>query len=631
VHHGPSRPRISPAWLFGSALLLGGAHYYYPFLADDTLISLRYADRLLHGRGLTWDDYHPVEGFSNLLWTLSAAAVGGLGLDLVSASRVLCLASALGCCALFAAFARLRSGDRAHDSLAAWLACGFFGSSPDVQAWSVGGLEQTQLALLLLAAYATHLLYHERGDARWLRVSAALHVLLVFTRPDSALFCAVSLLAASWLAVDRPQRRAAWVWLGGASTCAVLVKHGFSHAYYGEWVPNTAYIKLAFTRTRLLGGYDYWSTYLQGIIPLLCAALLLGVSRQAGAQPRVGRELGYLASGFAVWSAYVVFIGGDIFPAQRHGLVLTALACFALVIPARARGARQERPWLLGLSALVLVTYGMGRQLHGSSQRARLERWEFPCALFAERLGQAFVREQPSIAVQAAGCMGYYSRLPALDLYGLNDWTIARHPPADLGEKRIGHEFGGNAAAAEYVWARNPTFIIAHTGARAEFPFAPEVARRLLARYRPVAFTQPGRQSWAMLSRDSALVAPVADGTALRFLPIAIEPVAPGAIAPLRLDEREALYELSQPSRLSSRAVPAGSYKLEIELARGAAVEVRCNDASTPEIHVGASGLECRLEAIGGTPAWIRGVRLTPLDVQSAEPRREAGARGHAG
>ena len=44
--------------------------HYYPFLSDDALISLRYASRLLQGKGLTWTDGPPVEGYSNLLWTL---------------------------------------------------------------------------------------------------------------------------------------------------------------------------------------------------------------------------------------------------------------------------------------------------------------------------------------------------------------------------------------------------------------------------------------------------------------------------------------------------------------------------------------------------------------------------------
>ncbi|MET0385323.1 MAG: hypothetical protein ABW321_05160 [Polyangiales bacterium] len=626
--------RVSVAGLFGGALLLWGVLYYYPFLADDTLISLRYADRLVHGQGLTWDDYHPVEGYSNLLWTLSAAFLGWLGLDLVRASRLICTVSALGCIALFAVFARRRAGNawQARDSLGAWLACGFFGLSADVQVWSVGGLEQTQLALLLLAAYATHLLYHERADVRWLQASAALHVLLVFTRPDSALFCGVSVLAATWLAAGWPQRRAAWLWLGSATALAVAAKHGFSYLYYHEWVPNTAYIKIAFTWTRVATGFDYWWTHVVESAPLVAAAVLLGIWRRAGGEPSFGRELAYLALGYGVWSLYVIGIGGDIFPAERHCVALTALACLALVVPVVSRPVQQERPWILAVSAAALLCHGLWQRQHESAKRATEERWEFPCALFAERLGQVFAEQQPSIAVYAAGCLGYYSRLPAVDMFGLNDWTIARHPPVDLGENLIGHEFGGNEAAADYLWERNPTFVIDHIGSEAEFYFKEladdtglEVAKRLVERYRAVELKQPGKDSWVMLSRDSALVAPSTLGAAYRFLPIAIEPVEPEAPAHLRLEAHEAWYELSQPSRLSARNLPAGHYKLEVDLARGESVDVRCHGSGTALVQVAADGgIDCYLDAEtqGEQSApWVRSVRLTPVDAHRAELR----------
>ena len=63
------------------------ARHYLPFLADDALISLRYANRLLEGNGLTWTDGHPVEGYSNLSWTLLVALLGALGMDLGQPSR----------------------------------------------------------------------------------------------------------------------------------------------------------------------------------------------------------------------------------------------------------------------------------------------------------------------------------------------------------------------------------------------------------------------------------------------------------------------------------------------------------------------------------------------------------------
>ena len=74
--------------LAAAALLLAHAARELPFFADDGFISLRYAQRLLEGRGLTWTDGEAVEGYSNLLWVLGCAGLGALGLDLVTAARL---------------------------------------------------------------------------------------------------------------------------------------------------------------------------------------------------------------------------------------------------------------------------------------------------------------------------------------------------------------------------------------------------------------------------------------------------------------------------------------------------------------------------------------------------------------
>jgi hypothetical protein len=65
------------------ALVILGFHAarYWPFIADDALISLRYGDRLLGGHGLTWTDGERVEGYSNLLWVLGCAALAVIGVN----------------------------------------------------------------------------------------------------------------------------------------------------------------------------------------------------------------------------------------------------------------------------------------------------------------------------------------------------------------------------------------------------------------------------------------------------------------------------------------------------------------------------------------------------------------------
>src|SRR5690606_2465390 len=66
-------------WSIGVAalvLVVAGACFYFnarrylPFMADDAFISLRYSERFLQGKGLTWNDGERVEGYSNITWVL---------------------------------------------------------------------------------------------------------------------------------------------------------------------------------------------------------------------------------------------------------------------------------------------------------------------------------------------------------------------------------------------------------------------------------------------------------------------------------------------------------------------------------------------------------------------------------
>ena len=90
--------RVGTAVVLAACVLGYGIARVWPFFADDAFISLRYAERLLHGHGLTWNDGERVEGYSNLLWTLLCAGLGGLGCDLTFAARGIGIACTLATC-----------------------------------------------------------------------------------------------------------------------------------------------------------------------------------------------------------------------------------------------------------------------------------------------------------------------------------------------------------------------------------------------------------------------------------------------------------------------------------------------------------------------------------------------------
>jgi hypothetical protein len=441
------------------AVLSLHAASFLPFLSDDALISLRYAQRLLDGFGLTWTEGPPVEGYSNLSWVLACAALGWLGVDLIDASRALGWVASVA--ALLAVLRVARPFDLAG-SLPAFAGTLSIALSGTIAAWTFGGLEQPLVAGLLAWAVAfTYPLLEDgepaaahRGADAWL--AGSMLALLCLTRPDGPLFTAAA--CAGVLAVRRLSRAslAACVRLAALSVLAVVLQTAFRWFYYGAWIPNTALVKLGTSGTRLLEGALYLSSGLGSHLPLVLLAG--GLAAFGCADARGARRLRFLAVLLAAWCVYAGAVGGDIFPAYRTLTAVVVLLAFAVVEGLRGLrelvGAEQRRI-VLG-TAFALLAMVPAQSLTSEFRRAREETWEWDGQVVGQLLARAFGEARPLLAVDPAGSVPYFSGLPALDMLGLTDRYIALHPPADFGSGWIGHELGDG----DYVLSREPDLVM---------------------------------------------------------------------------------------------------------------------------------------------------------------------------
>jgi hypothetical protein len=419
----PDRPTLWLTLLAAvPALVLAAVQvrWCWPFFSDDSFISLRFAARLLAGEGLTWTDGDAVEGYSNLLWVLATAGLGALGLELVFAARLLgavCTAAGL---VLLARAGRPRDG---ASVLTASLAPLLVAGTPAVTAWTLGGLEGPMVMLWLCWGLGG-LRDACSGPAPSRRLAALglPFALLCLTRPDGPLWIAV---AAATLAVARRS-------LGAASALAAPALGAFAGqlvfrlGYHGDLVPNTAHVKVGLSPDRLALGGEYVRDGLLAA-PGLAAAAALAACWLACRRGARGDLL--LLLPLAAWLAYLVVIGGDHFVAHR--LFQPALPALALLVAAACRAGAGRRGFVV--AALVLGGAGAGAnawraRADSLTAMARGERWEWVGEAIGEALGKGLGAAAPRIAVDAAGAVPYYSGLPALDMLGLNDRTIARTP-----------------------------------------------------------------------------------------------------------------------------------------------------------------------------------------------------------
>jgi len=650
------------AWMPAGAViaaagLLAHALSYLPFLADDALISLRYSHRLLQGQGLTWTDGERVEGYSNLLWILLTSAAGALGMDLILAARTLGVVLSLLALAVVARAAGSLWRDAPWPAAFPALALAATGT---VAVWAIGGLEQPLvLALLAWAIVTLYPQLEERADWKQAAAPAVLFGLLCWTRPDGPLFAAAAGMGLL-LARGRSRWRAVALL---AAVCAFFVgaQLGFRLLYYGEFLPNTAHVKL-------MSGSDHWRTGLRYVvlgqvmlfglgIPAvlgLIAALRggrqpLAVDRSqrhdlagdsarhhdlafdrtgqhpiasghahAPAVPRDdprGRVL-LILPGLAAWLLYVVSIGGDIFPAWRHFGPVAVLEGLLAVEGMRWLARRPLVPLLVA----TLAAFAVAQWLDPQNRRARSERWEWDGQVVGYTLGEAFRGQSPLLAVDPAGCVPYFSGLPCLDMLGLNDKHIARSRPPESLRGRLAHEMGDGA----YVLDRNPDLVLFSqpAGGPPDYPSGKMMVAdpRFGQRYREILVEGRDPKTFRFriqvrreggvtgIQRDSAQVRVpgylVADGAE------AISHLASGRLA--------ACISQDRPALLTNLDLPAGAWILRAELDAGAAA-CECRVAA-PSSRSGQRVWSGRAPLAFMLDGDMQGIHQIDVQIQPIEP-----------
>jgi hypothetical protein len=154
------------------------------------------------------------------------------------------------------------------------------------------------------------------------------------------------------------------------------------------------------------------------------------------------------------WTAYLVRVGGDIFPAWRLLTYVVVIAgmfvAFVLGDDLRSPIAPAALRWTASLVSLA----ALGSYFNPSNW-AKVEVWQWHGQVVGKTLARMFGDARPLVAVDAAGTIPYYSKLPALDMLGLTDHYLAHHRPKNMGSGFMGHELGD----ASYFLQRAPDII----------------------------------------------------------------------------------------------------------------------------------------------------------------------------
>ncbi len=437
-------------------LLVAGATVFvvlfvrlWPFMTDDTFISVRYAKNLVEGHGLVYNPGERVEGYTNFLWTLWLAIPLALGLPLAPfikiSNMLLTLATAVLLARLGARtlLSRDPKSDEAPDSatgisLLAMLPAALFLATPNVALGAADGLETALFGFLLMLA--TWWFLSESVERRVPRSGLALAA-LAMTRPDGALFAGWFVIAA--LLLRRPM---GYVVRLAAVFGIVFGTYFAARAlYYGHLLPNTFYAKGGGDTLLLERGWAELKRFLVesgGWVWLLIPAACIHRRTRGAAIVLCGAVVVRLL--FQLWS------GGPWM--GRYRFLIPALPIVDLLIVAgivqliRGRVAR-----VIALTAVCAVILAAGWAIY--------PRWEMFSLGYGSALrrahmalGQAISAHTRSDAVMAmddAGIGPLVADRRNIDMLGLNDEHIA-HLPGRYAEKYD----------VPYVLGRQPDLIV---------------------------------------------------------------------------------------------------------------------------------------------------------------------------
>ena len=458
-----SRPALGLALVAVLLWLVVAGRVFGDWEMDDAYISYRYAWNLLHGNGLVYNPGEVVEGYTNFLWTLLAAAAMWAAFPPAGVMLAANIALAMGVVVLAWRVAARMTRDRYAMPVAVVVLLAVDGA---LVAYGARGSGMESMAFAFFTLLALALLWPERESSSQMRawggVALALAALI---RPEGLLVAAVLLAIRMWH--DRSLGFPAGRLLVSAALPAVAFVAPYELwrlAYYGWLFPNTFYAKSGFSTALLERGWDYLRVF-GGERWLVAAGAVISLLLVFTTRPSRAGVRHPLAALLVAFSLYVLWVGGDYFPGWRFlAPVLAPLVVLGVdglrEVCARAQLAGRLRPAIAALVAACALYYTYSALDLQSPQSVLAQETRLHAAYVAF-WGSAglWLRDNTPpgtlTAGKGAGAMAYYSERPLDDMNGLNDLHIGHLSVSAMGNGKAGHEKSDPA----YVLDRKPMYI----------------------------------------------------------------------------------------------------------------------------------------------------------------------------
>ncbi|MEW5821177.1 MAG: hypothetical protein AB1782_13370, partial [Cyanobacteriota bacterium] len=410
-----------PVIIFGRNCFIEGIRYWW--LHDDAMISMRYALNFSSGYGLVWNQGEIVEGYTNFLWTIYMSLIHFIGIPKSTTSLFIIITNVF--LAIFTIPYIIKLVDLIGGGiLAAISAVICYTLNGDALIWATNGHEMTLISFLVV--FSACRVIEESKNNKVNILTYFIIAIISIIRADAAILSGLLYVLSFILNKNKSQVFKLTI----ISLIIPLCHLTFRFLYYGELLPNTAYLKVSNWDDRVSIGLSYTINFLKSYF-------LIFIIIFTGSIHYFDKIKIYLLSGIVIYGLYITYVGGDAFDHFRFFIpILPFMIILAFLFIEQFKVSYYSKLLIIMIciisTPIIFPGYIFNYIYHIDYNRTN--RKNLDIAIFLKNN----VASDSKVADFFGGLVFYFSGVKGIDLLGKSDKHIARLK-AVKGRKIPGH------------------------------------------------------------------------------------------------------------------------------------------------------------------------------------------------